>query len=179
MNSNSWGVLAGAIYGGSMVILYTMSSVYHGLLGKGTSKKVLQVLDHCAIFLLIAGTYTPLLLCGLRPAHPVFGWVMFGIVWASAILGVTLNAIDLKKYTVFSMIYYIGSGWFILLAIGPLLEIMPINAFVLLFGGGIAYTIGAVLYGLGRKYRYMHSVFHIFVVAGSVLQFLCMILYLF
>jgi hemolysin III len=178
MHSNSWGVLAGAIYGSTMIILYSISSIYHGLGNKGTSKKVLQVIDHCAIFLLIAGTYTPLLLCGLRPVHPVFGWIMLGMVWASAILGITLNAIDLKRYTVFSMIYYLGSGLFIIFAIEPMLAVVPVNAFVLLFAGGLSYIIGTIMYGLGRKIRYMHSIFHIFVVGGSVLQFFCIFLYL-
>ena len=177
MHQNPWGIASGMIYGGTMVILYTMSSIYHGLVNKGTSKKVFQVIDHCAIFFLIAGTYTPLVLCGLRPTHPVFGWVMFGLVWASAIVGATLNAIDLKKYRVFSMICYLGISWSIIVIIKPLLEVLPINAMIFLFAGGAFYTIGAVLYGLGTKRKFMHSVFHLFVVAGSILHFFCIILY--
>jgi hemolysin III len=177
-HNNIWGVVSGAIYGVTMVTLYTMSSVYHGLVNKGTSKKVMQVIDHCAIFLLIAGTYTPLTLCGLRPDYPALGWGVFGTVWALAILGVTLNAIDLRKYRVFSMICYIGMGWCVVAVIKSLLDVLPVNALYLLFGGGIPYTIGAVLYGLGRKIRFMHSVFHLFVVAGSILHFFCIVLYL-
>jgi hemolysin III len=146
--------------------------------GKGTSKKVFQVIDHCAIFFLIAGTYTPLVLCGLRPTYPVLGWVMFTMVWATAIVGVTLNAIDLRKFRVFSMICYLGVGWGIIAAIKPLLDIFPLAALIFLFGGGISYTIGAILYGLGKKHKYMHSIFHLFVVAGSILHFLCIILYI-
>ena len=97
MHSNIWGIVSSVIYGCTMVILYTMSGIYHGLINKSTSKKVFQVIDHCAIFLLIAGTFTPLVLCSMRPAYPVLGWVMFGLVWAIAILGITLNAIDLKN----------------------------------------------------------------------------------
>ena len=175
---NAWGIAAGAIYGVTMVILYAISSIYHGLTGKGTSKKVLQVIDHCAIFLLIAGTNTPLTLCGLRSVDPVLAWVAFGGVWAIAILGVTLNAIDLKRYRVFSMICYITLGWWLIAAIKPLLEVVPMDALILLFAGGIAYTLGAILYGLGTKIHYMHAIFHLFVVAGSVLHFLCIILYL-
>lgn len=178
IHSNIWGIISSSVYGGTMIILFTMSSIYHGLSGKGTSKKVFQVIDHCAIFFLIAGTYTPLVLCGLRPVYPVLGWVMLFAVWAVAILGVTLNAIDLKKFRVFSMICYIGVGWGIIAAIKPLLEILPVPALVFLFGGGVLYTIGAVLYGLGTKLKYMHSIFHIFVVGGSVLHFFCIILYL-
>ena len=177
-HGNAWSIVTGTIYGVTMVILYAISSIYHGLTGKGTSKKVLQVIDHCAIFFLIAGTNTPLALCGLRPVYPVLGWVAFGMVWAIAILGATLNAIDLKKYRVFSMICYITLGWWLVAAIKPLLEVVPVSALVLLFAGGIAYTVGAVLYGVGTRVRYMHAIFHLLVVAGSVLHFLCIILYL-
>lgn len=176
--ANTWSVVCGAVYGGSMVMLYCVSSVYHGLLGKGTLKKVMQVIDHCAIFVLIAGTYTPIILCGIRPSHPVLGWSLFVAVWALTIVGVTLNAIDLKRYEVFSMVCYVGVGWGIIAAIKLLFEIFPLPALVFLFGGGVLYTIGAVLYGLGKKLKYMHSVFHIFVVAGSIMHFLCIILYI-
>ena len=178
LHNNYWGIVSSAIYGGTMVILYTMSSVYHGLTGNATSKKVLQVLDHCAIFFLIAGTFTPLALCGLRPVHPVIGWATLGIVWIITILGATLNAIDLKKHRVFSMICFIGVSWGVIVAIIPLLKILPAGALIFLFGGGISYTLGAVLYGLGTKHKFMHSIFHIFVVAGSILHFFCIVLYL-
>jgi hemolysin III len=177
IHKNTWGIVTSAVYGVTMIILYTMSSIYHGLIGKGTSKKVFQVFDHCSIFFMIAGTYTPILLCGLRPAHPLFAWVLFGIVWASAIVGVVFNAIDLKKYRVLSMICYLCSGWLIVSAIQPLQEVLSVSGLVFLFGGGIAYTVGTILYGLGKKHKYMHSVFHLFVVAGTVMHFFC-ILYL-
>ena len=178
IHGNVWGVVTGAVYGATMLILYTMSSIYHGLPRDGLSKKVFQVIDHCAIFLLIAGTFTPVALCGLRPEYPALGWGMFGTIWTSAVLGITLNAIDLRRYRVFSMICYVGLSWCVLLVIKPLIRVLPAGALVLLFAGGVAYTIGAVLYGLGKKRRFMHSVFHIFVVAGSVLHFLCILLYL-
>lgn len=178
MHGNRWGIISSVIYGVTMVTLYTMSSVYHGHAGKGTSKKVLQIIDHCAIFFLIAGTYTPLVLCGLRPVYPMLGWIAFGVVWAVAILGVTLNAIDLRKFRVFSMICYIGVSWGVILLIKPLLDLLPIGALIFLFGGGILYTLGAILYGLGTKLKYMHSVFHLFVVAGSIMHFFCIVLYL-
>lgn len=178
LHSNIWSIVSGTVYGVTMVTLYTISSVYHGLVKTGTSKKVMQVIDHCAIFLLIAGTYTPLALCGLRPVYPALGWVIFGIVWAMAILGVTLNAIDLKRFRVFSMICYVGVSWCIIVIIKPLISVLPVSALFFLFGGGVAYTIGAVLYGLGRKIKFMHSIFHIFVVAGSMLHFFLIVLYL-
>lgn len=176
IHRNPWAVVSSSIYGASMVTLYTISSVYHGL-RPGTGKKVLQVLDHCTIYFLIAGSYTPVLFCAIRPAHPVTAWVLFGVVWGCAALATTLTAIDLKKYATFSMICYIGMGWCIVFAMKTVLEVMGIAGFLFLLLGGIAYTIGAVLYGVGKKRRYMHSVFHLFVVAGSVLQFFSIFFY--
>lgn len=165
--------LAGAlVYGCTMILLYTLSSVYHGLI-PSTGKKVLQVLDHCTIYLLIAGTYTPIALCVFRPAYPALGWGMLIFQWALAALAVTLTAIDLKKYNVFSMICYIGMGWAILPFIRIAQQLLGETGFLCLLWGGIAYTVGAVLYGIGSKKRWFHSVFHIFVVLGSLLQLLC------
>jgi hemolysin III len=176
-NQNVWGVVSGAIYGATMILLYTMSSIYHGL-KEGTGKKVFQVIDHCAVFLLIAGTYTPITLVAIREASTVWGWVVFGVVWASAIVGVVLNAIDLKKFKVFSMICYIGTGWSILIALPIALEALSPQALLLILGGGIAYTVGAILYGLGKKHKFMHSVFHLLVLAGSILHFVAIVLYI-
>lgn len=173
---NTWGVVSGAIYGSTMVLLYTMSSIYHGL-RPPMAKKVFQVIDHCSIYLLIAGTYTPITLCSLRPSYPVTAWVIFGGVWGLAVLGITLNAIDLKGFKVFSMICYLGMGWCIVFALQATLNSLPAAGLWLLLAGGIAYTLGAVLYGLGKKIRYMHSVFHLFVVLGSILHFLLIVLF--
>lgn len=169
-------VVGAVIYGVSLICLYTMSSVYHGL-RPGMGKKVLQVLDHCTIYFLIAGSYTPVALSAIRPLYPAIGIGLTIAEWALAALAVTLTAIDLRKYRVFSMICYIGMGWCIILAIRPLVMVLPIPALVLLVSGGVVYTIGAVLYGLGRNHRYMHSLFHLFVLAGSVLHALCILLY--
>ncbi len=169
-------IVSGAIYGASMIALYTMSSIYHGL-KPIKAKKIFQVIDHCSIFFLIAGTYTPLTLGPLRDHAPVTAWVVFGIEWAFTALGVTFNAIDLKKYKVFSMICYLGMGWAIVFAGKPMIEAMAFEGLMWLLAGGIAYTVGAVLYGVGKKVRYMHSVFHIFVLLGSVLQFVSVLLY--
>ena len=169
-------ITGSCIYGVSLIALYTMSSVYHGLRA-GTAKKVLQVLDHCTIYFLIAGTYTPVLFCAIRPASPTTAWVLFAVVWGCAALATTLTAIDLKKYAVFSMICYIGMGWCIVLALKQVILAMGLGGFLLMLAGGIAYTIGAVLYGLGRTHRYMHSIFHLFVVLGSILQFFSIIFF--
>ena len=169
-NGNVWGVVGSCIYGASMIALYCVSSIYHGM-KPGMAKKVMQVIDHCTIYLLIAGTYTPIVLSAIRPAYPVLAWGLLGFVWSLAILAVVLTAIDLKKYNVFSMICYIGIGWAILPFMKQTLQVLTLPGFLLLLAGGIAYTVGAVLYGIGGKVKWMHSVFHVFVVLGSALQF--------
>ncbi|MBR0320498.1 MAG: hemolysin III family protein [Clostridia bacterium] len=175
---DGWKIVTGTLYGLSFIQLYTISSVYHGL-KPGMGKKVLQVIDHCSIYFFIAGTYTPILLCLMRPLYPGWAWTIFGIVWGLTALAATLTAIDLKKYKVLSMACYIGMGWCIVIALKPLLHVMALSGFMLLLAGGVLYTIGSVLYGLGKKHRYMHSIFHFFVLAGSVLQALCILLYVF
>ncbi len=177
IHGNVYGVVSGAIYGVTMIILYTMSSIYHGLNPKRYSKKVFQVLDHCSIFLLIAGSYTPFALCTIREYDTASGWVIFGVIWAVAILGIVLNSIDIKKFKVFSMICYLLMGWCIVFKIGLLPKLLGTAGFVLLLLGGIAYTVGAILYGIGKKHKYMHSVFHLFILLGSLLQFFCILLY--
>ncbi len=176
-HSNVYGIISSSIYGATMIILYTMSSLYHGLSPKLKAKKVFQVLDHCAIFLLIAGSYTPFALCTLREYNEVTGWVIFGVIWAMAILGIVLNSIDLKKYNIFSMICYLVMGWCIIFKINILPKLLGMTGFLLLIIGGIVYTIGAVLYGLGRRHKYMHSIFHLCIFIGSLLQFFCILFY--
>ena len=107
MHENPAGVVSASIYGTTMILLYTMSSIYHGLSPKLKAKKVFQIIDHCSIFLLIAGSYTPFALCTLREYSPVIGWTIFGAVWGLAILGIVLNSIDLKRYKVFSIVCYL------------------------------------------------------------------------
>ena len=173
---NYWSVTSASIYGASLILLYTMSSLYHGLKNKMV-KKVFQVIDHCTIYLLIAGTYTPVMLCSVRVVSPLWAWVIMGIVWGCAIIATVFTAIDLKRFAVFSMVCYIGMGWSVVLAINPTMKALPMEALLWILFGGIAYTLGAVLYGLGKKYRYMHSTFHIFVLLGSILQYIGIILY--
>ena len=169
-NSNVWGVVGSSIYGASMIALYCVSSVYHGM-KPGMGKKVMQVVDHCTIYFLIAGSYTPIVLSALRPRFPGLAWGLLTFVWVLAILAVVLTAIDLKKYNAFSMACYVGIGWAVIPFMKQTLQVLTLPGFLLLLAGGIAYTIGAVLYGIGGKRKWMHSVFHIFVVLGSALQF--------
>lgn len=169
-------IIGVCVYGVSMVALYAVSSIYHGL-HCGTAKKVMQIIDHCTIYLLIAGTYTPIMLTAFVPNYPLIGWGLLAAEWILAILAATLTAIDLKNYSVFSMICYISMGWGIIFFLPQTLAVMTPAGFALLLSGGIAYTIGAVLFGIGVKVKWMHSVFHIFVVLGSLLQFLSILLF--
>lgn len=176
LTRNLWGVITGAVYGLALIAMYTISSVYHGL-RPNLGKKVMQVIDHCTIYFLIAGTYTVILLSALRPAYPKLAWGLFAFEWLLTAAATTLTAIDLKRYSVFSMICYIGMGWAIIPFWRQVLDVLGTRGFGLLLWGGIAYTIGSVLYGLGKRKKWMHSVFHIFVVLGSLLQFLAVLLY--
>ncbi len=176
LKNNVWGVVSSAIYGASVIALFAMSSIYHGL-KPVMAKKVLQVLDHCTIYFMIAGTYTPIMLSLVRKNNPVIAWCVFGFVWAMAALAITLTAIDLKKYNVFSMICYIGMGWCIIFTIVPVYKALTFGGFMWLLGGGVMYTIGAVLFCFGSKMRYIHSVFHIFVVLASIMHFICILFY--
>lgn len=169
-------IVSAVIYGFSMVCLYTVSSVYHGLrMSRG--KRVMQVIDHCTIFFLIAGTYTPVLLAGIRLNDPAMAWVVFGVEWGLAALGIALNSVDLRKYRVFSMICYLCMGWMIIISLKECIAAMTWNGFIWLLAGGVSYTLGAILYGVGEKIRYFHAVFHIFVVIGSALQAVGVIFY--
>ena len=175
-SANVAGIVGAAIYGGTMVCLYTMSSVYHGLQAS-TGKKVMQIIDHCTIYFLIAGTYTPILLVSFLPVYPGIGWGLLLGQWALCFLAATLTAIDLDEYEVFSMVCYIGMGWAIIPFWRQILTVLTMPGFLLLLCGGIAYSIGAVLYGIGSRKKWMHSIFHIFVVLGAALQFFAVLLY--
>ncbi len=176
IKGDGYGMIGCVIYGVSMILLYTMSSIYHGM-KPGIGKKVMQVLDHCTIYLLIGGSYSAVLLGVMRQAYPPIAWGLFVFEWTATALAVTLTAIDLKKYSVFSMICYIGMGWAILPFMDEVIDATGIGGFAFLLAGGICYTIGAILYGLGKKKKWMHSVFHIFVVLGSILQFISIFFY--
>lgn len=176
LNGDIYGVVSGCIFGATMLVLYTSSSIYHGLKPETFSKRVFQVIDHCTIFILIAGTYTPIALCSMREVNTMLGWTLFGVIWGLAIIGIIFNSIDLKKYKKFSMICYLVMGWLIIFKMGTLIDAVGITAFWYLLSGGIAYTIGALCYGLTKK-KWMHSVFHVFCIIGSVLHFLFILFY--
>lgn len=171
-----WGVVSGSIYGASLICLYTVSSVYHGLRSV-TAKKVMQVIDHCTIYFLIVGTYTPIVLCAIRPIAPVAAWIVFGVEWALTALAVVFTAIDHHRYRVLSMVCYIGLGWCVIFILKDTVKALGAAGFSWLLAGGIAYTLGAILYGIGAKRPLFHTFFHGFVLLGSVLQAVSILFY--
>jgi len=168
-HQNGWGITSGIIYGFTVILLFTMSSVYHGLKVE-FPKRVFRVLDHCTIYILIAGTYTPIVLGAFRVVYPADAWVMFGLIWGFAIVGTTLTAINRKKFQIFALICYLGMGWMAVFRINRLAEVLGWPFFVLILIGGGLYTLGVLFYVMGRKVKYMHSVFHLFVNAASIVH---------
>jgi hemolysin III len=173
---NAFAVVSACIYGISSLILYVISCVYHSLkVNRG--KRVFRILDHCTIYFLIAGTYTPYALVTLRSYSPILGWSIFGVIWLCAALGITLTAIDMNKFKVFGMILYLVMGWMIIFNVKALINSIAISGLKLLLAAGIIYTIGTIFYGIGRDKRYFHSIFHFFVLAASILFFFSIYLY--
>jgi len=172
-HQNIRGITSGIIFGLSLIALYAISSVYHALSPKLYGKRVMQVLDHCTIFALIAGSYTPFALVTLYEHSPKLGVQIMLFIWGAAILGIVLNAIDLKRYRTFSIACYLIMGWCIVFKAPLLVTLLGSTGFALLLGGGILYTIGAVLYVIGLKKHYSHSVFHVFTVLGSLCHIIC------
>jgi hemolysin III len=176
IHMNIYGVATSIVFGISMILLYTMSSIYHGLKNE-IAKKVFQVLDHCTIYILIAGTYTPVVLSALRLINAPLAWIIFCAEWGLAALAITLTAIDIKQYQAFSMICYILMGWGIMPFYSLAIQALTVPGFMLLLAGGIFYTVGAILYAIGKKRKYMHNVFHVFVLFGSIFHLLCIIFF--
>lgn len=169
--SNAWGVVSSAIYGASMIILYTMSTLYHAITNK-KAKSFFRIMDHNTIFILIAGTYTPYTLVPLR--GPV-GWTLFGIIWGAAIIGIVFNSISLEKAKKLSLVCYVAMGWAIIFAIKPMIASVTKPSLVFLLIGGIFYTAGIVFYAV-KKIRYFHSVWHLFTVGGTVFHYFSILL---
>lgn len=166
VHTNSWGVVSSCIYGASLVLLYTMSTLYHAI-SNDRAKGFFRIMDHNTIYFLIAGTYTPYTLVTLRGA---IGWTLFGIVWGAAILGIVLNSINLERFKRFSLICYIMMGWVIIFAVKPMISSLSTEALVFLLVGGIFYTVGIIFYVI-KRIRYFHSIWHLFTVAGSAFHY--------
>ena len=166
--------IAGAgIFGATMLMLYLTSTIYHALpAGKG--KRIFLVLDHCAIFLLIAGTYTPFALGALRGA---WGWALFGVVWGLAVFGILIKTVFAARGDLLSTCFYLAMGWLVVIAVKPMFEAIPATGLLWLLAGGLAYTLGVVFYVLDNRIHYAHFVWHLFVVAGSLCHFAAVIWY--
>lgn len=167
-----WKIVSFSVYGAFLILLYLISTLYHST--KGQAKRIFQKLDHIAIYLLIAGTYTPLTLITLRGA---LGWTIFGISWGLAIIGIAQELIIGKKTRTYSMLIYIVMGWLILAAIVPLYKALVLPGFVLLALGGLLYTFGIIFFVLDEKLKHAHGVWHLFVMGGSIAQYLCLFYY--
>src|SRR3954454_6347115 len=167
-----WDVVASAVYGVTLILLYLASTLYHGIPHTG-AKRILRVLDHSAIYLLIAGTYTPFTLVSLRGP---WGWTLFGLIWGLAILGIVLKVAAIGRFRGLSLALYLGMGWLVVIALRPLTAALAQGGMVLLVLGGISYTSG-VAFSVGRRLPYHHAVWHAFVLAGSVFHFFAILLY--
>lgn len=166
--SNTLHLICVIIYCTSLFLLYTVSSIYHAL-APNKAKSVFRKLDHCSIFLLIAGTYTPICIIFL---NSTWGLTVLYLVWVAAIIGIIFNSINVAKFEKFSMICYLAMGWSVIIIAKSLLAVLNSNQLVFLVTGGIFYTIGAIIYLMGKKIKYMHSIWHIFVLVGSVCHFI-------
>ena len=181
IHHNTIGVVTSAIFGASLIILYTMSTLYHAISNE-KAKKVLKVFDHCTIYLLIAGSYTPFTLVALRSVDPTKAWVIFSIVWAIAVFGIVLYAFFKNKFKVLNIVSYIVMGWVVVIAIPEIIQFFKMDdamaGFYLLLAGGLSYTLGVIFYALQTKnLRYFHTIWHLFVLGGSICHFLSVTLF--
>ena len=171
-SGDPWRIVGAAVYGTTLLLLYLFSTLYHSIRGEG--KRVLQQIDHAAIYLLIAGSYTPFTLVTLRGA---WGWSLFGVVWGMAFFGIVQDLFIPSRKRIFSVVLYILMGWLSLVAIRPLVRSLPSIAIAALVAGGVFYTIGVVFYVLGRRMNHGHGVFHVFVLLGSICHYFTIALY--
>ena len=171
----AWKVVSGTIFGLSIILLYSVSSIYHALTNE-RAKQVMEIFDHIAIYVLIAGSYTPFTLVTLRESSPVIAWTIFGIVWSVAIIGSFNKISNTGKWRKLSTLAYILTGWIVLIAVKPLIAALPLGGLLLLLAGGLLYTLGTVFY-LWRIMPFHHAVWHLFVLSGTICHFLCILLY--
>ena len=185
VQGDPWKVVSSAIFGASLIILYTMSTLYHSFTNP-TAKKVFRIFDHSTIFILIAGTYTPITLVTMRSVNKGLAWTIFGILWGLTVIGIVLNSINLDKFKQISLVCYVIMGWSIIMAVNPLIISpiknhthfpIPLGGMLFLLIGGIFYTVGIIFYKM-KSVKYMHSIWHLFTVAGSVFQFFAILLYI-
>lgn len=168
-----WKIVSFSMYGVTLVLLYFFSTLYHSV--RGAAKNICQKIDHIAIYLLIAGTYTPFTLVTLRGA---WGWSLFGIVWLLAIIGILQDLLYPRDKRIVSVIIYLLMGWLALIAIRPLMDVFPTAGIVWLVAGGVSYTIGVLFFALHEKIPYGHEIFHLFVLAGSACHYIMILRYI-
>lgn len=173
-NEGAMAVTTVTLFGTTMILLYTISCIYHALSPRITGKKVLRVIDHCNVFLLVFGTIIPIALVGMKG---VCGWIYFGIVGFVTLLGIIFSAIDVDKNEKIEVVCHLVNGWSAVLFIKSLIVGVGVVGLIFIILGGVMYSIGALLYGLGSKKKYMHSVFHFFCIAGSIFHYLAIYLY--
>ena len=171
----AWKVVSAALFGFSIILLYTVSSAYHAITHPRT-KQILKVCDHMAIYILIAGSYTPFMLVTLRPEYPVIAWTIFGIVWGLTIMGIVFKVFFTGRLRLVSTLAYVGMGWIIVFAIKPLMATLPAAGLVWLLIGGLCYTLGAIFY-LWRLMPFHHAVWHLCVLAGTLCHFFAVLFY--
>lgn len=167
-----WKIVSFSIYGATLVALYLFSTLYHSTRGK--AKRIFQTLDHAAIYLLIAGTYTPLTLVTLRGA---WGWWLFGIIWGLAVVGMLQDLHFARRRNILSVVIYLLMGWLVVVAIRPLASALPAGGLIWMVAGGLSYTFGVVFYALDKKLFYGHEIFHFFVLAGSACHYFTILFY--
>jgi hemolysin III len=173
LKGDPWRIVAFSVYGTTLFSLYLLSSLYHGL--RGRIKKTFRQLDHMAIYLLIAGSYTPFSLVTLRGA---WGWSLFGVVWGLAVVGIILDSLEMKGPRIAQMVIYFLMGWLIVIAVLPLIQNLATGGLIWLLVGGLFYTVGITFYALDKKIRYGHGIWHLFVLAGSTSHYVVMLVYL-
>ena len=166
MSGDIWKIISVAVYGVALVMLYSASTVYHSV--RGRAKVIMQKVDHFSIYLLIAGSYTPFCLVTL---HGTWGWMLFGIVWTLAIIGILQEIKPRSEARVMSIVIYAVMGWIVLVAVNPLIAALGMTGFIWLALGGVFYTVGIIFFALDTKVRHFHGVWHLFVIAGSLLHF--------
>jgi hemolysin III len=172
MTGDIWKIISVAVYGVALVLLYSASTVYHSV--RGRAKVLMQKVDHFSIYLLIAGSYTPFCLVTL---HGPWGWTLFGIVWALAIIGILQEIKPRSEARVMSIVIYAVMGWIVLVAVKPLMAALGIAGFVWLALGGVFYTVGIIFFAFDTRVRHFHGIWHLFVIAGSLLHFVAITRY--
>lgn len=173
-SGDGWKIVSAIIYGVTLIVLYSISTIYHSV--RGRAKKVLRKLDHLSIYLLIAGSYTPFCLISLRGP---WGWSLFGIVWTLAAVGMLQEIKPRSEARVMSLIIYAVMGWIVVVAIKPLLINLGLAGFIWLAGGGLFYTVGIIFFAFDERFRHWHGIWHLFVIAGSLLHFIAILFYVY